>query len=48
MNRICFEGEGDAHAGGLPVLRVAPVDLIEAVSPPVPIICETTCLVRLV
>ncbi len=32
MNRACFEGEGDAHAGGLPVLRVAPVDLIEAVS----------------
>ena len=32
MNRACFDGEGDAHAGGLSVLRVAPVDLIEAVS----------------
>ena len=32
MNSPCFEGEENAHAGGLPVVRVAPVDLIEAVS----------------
>ena len=32
MNSPRFEGEENAHAGGLPVVRVAPVDLIEAVS----------------